>query len=128
MELGGNAPFLVLATADVDAAVEGAVVAKMRNGGSACTAANRFYVHRSLLTAFTERLVAAMADFSPLPGLEPGSKLGALVSPAERDKVADLVSGAVDDGAQVALGGHAVEPGAFYAPTVLTDVEHGSAL
>jgi succinate-semialdehyde dehydrogenase / glutarate-semialdehyde dehydrogenase len=128
MELGGNAPFLVLPGADVDAAVAGAVVAKMRNGGSACTAANRFYVHDSLHAAFTEKLTAAMADFRMGPGLDRGNQLGALVSAAERDKVADLVTTAVAEGARVVLGGEPAEGGAFYPPTVLVDVEHGSTI
>lgn len=128
MELGGNAPFVVLADADLEAAVEGAMVAKMRNGGSACTAANRFYVHTSRYDEFAERLTAAMAEITPQPGLEPGCRLGALVSTAERDKIGELVGTAVADGAGVALGGSAVEPGAFYAPTVLTDVEHGTEI
>ncbi|SFD95729.1 NAD-dependent succinate-semialdehyde dehydrogenase [Blastococcus tunisiensis] len=128
MELGGNAPFIVLPGADVDAAVEGALVAKMRNGGSACTAANRFYVHDSLRAEFTERLTAAMRAVRTGPGLQEGVQLGALVSVAERDKVAGLVADAVAAGARVTTGGHASGTGAFYEPTVVADVAHGSAL
>ncbi|WP_324274226.1 aldehyde dehydrogenase family protein [Blastococcus brunescens] len=104
------------------------MVAKMRNGGSACTAANRFYVHRSLLAEFIERLTAAMRAVRTGPGLQEGVQLGALVSVAERDKVAGLVADAVADGARITTGGHGSETGAFYEPTVVTDVAHGSAL
>jgi succinate-semialdehyde dehydrogenase/glutarate-semialdehyde dehydrogenase len=128
MELGGNAPFIVLPGADVEAAVEGAMIAKMRNGGSACTAANRFYVHSSLLAEFTERLTAAMRALRTGPGMQEGVELGALVSVAERDKVAGLVAGAIAEGARITTGGHASETGAFYDPTVVVDVAHGSAL
>jgi succinate-semialdehyde dehydrogenase / glutarate-semialdehyde dehydrogenase len=128
MELGGNAPFVVLPGADVDAAVEGAVVAKMRNGGSACTAANRLYVHRSLHDEFASKLAAAMGSFRVGPGIERDNQLGALVSTAERDKVADLVETAVSEGATLTTGGKKLEPGAFYQPTVLVDVAHGSTI
>ncbi|TCC61161.1 NAD-dependent succinate-semialdehyde dehydrogenase [Kribbella pittospori] len=128
MELGGNAPFVVLPGADVDAAVEGAMVAKMRNGGSACTAANRFYVHDSLVEEFTARITVAMKGITMGPGADRSNELGALVSPEERDKVARLVDQAVADGATLALGGETPEVGAFYPPTVLTDVRHGSEI
>ena len=128
MELGGNAPFLVLPGADIDSAVEGAVVAKMRNGGSACTAANRFYVHRSLHEEFTAKLSAALGQFRMGPGMDRDNQLGALVSKGERDKVAELVDAAVGEGARLTLGGVKTEVGAFYPPTVVTDVRHGSAL
>lgn len=131
MELGGNAPFVVLAGADVDAAVEGAVVAKMRNGGAACTAANRFYVHSSLYDEFAAKLTAAMDGFVLGPGTDRASTLGALVSPGERDKVAELVTTAVAEGAKVRLGGSADGDGgggAFYPATVLVDVAHGSTI
>lgn len=129
MELGGNAPFLVLEGADVDAAVDAAMVAKMRNGGSACTAANRFYVHRSVLTSFTEQLTRRMEALRVGPGLEPESQLGSLVSVAERDKVAQLVDAAVDSGARCATGGQSVpRDGAFYPPTVLADVPSHAAI
>ncbi len=128
MELGGNAPFLVLESADVDAAVAGAEVAKMRNGGSACTAANRFYVHEAVLEEFVTKLSARFDDYSVGSGLDEKNRLGALVSTGERDKVAALVSTAVDEGAQVALGGESIDPGAFYPATVLRDVTHGSTI
>ncbi len=128
MELGGNAPFLVLPGADVDAAVAGAVVAKMRNGGAACTAANRFYVHSSVLEQFTEGITDALRAVRMGPGTERDHDLGALVSEAERDKVAALVAGAVASGAQLELGGDPAGVGAFYPPTVLTGVRHGAAI
>jgi succinate-semialdehyde dehydrogenase/glutarate-semialdehyde dehydrogenase len=123
MELGGNAPFLVLEGSDVDAAVEVAMVAKMRNGGSACTAANRFYVHHTLAVEFTEALTARMAAVITGPGADDGAELGSLVSPAERDKVAQLVEDAVAAGATITTGGGVPDgPGAFYPATVLADV------
>ncbi|PJJ55207.1 NAD-dependent succinate-semialdehyde dehydrogenase [Compostimonas suwonensis] len=128
MELGGNAPFLVLEGADVDLAVEGALVAKMRNGGSACTAANRFYVHDSLHDEFAEKLAVALGRFTVGPGIDRANTLGALVSLEERDKVADLVTTAVAEGATVILGGERIGGGAFYPATVLVDVEHGSTI
>ncbi|MES2171187.1 MAG: NAD-dependent succinate-semialdehyde dehydrogenase [Actinomycetota bacterium] len=128
MELGGNAPFLVLPGADVDAAVQGALIAKMRNGGSACTAANRFYVHSSVNAAFAEGITKELAKFRVGPGIDRENQLGALVSIGERDKVAELVQTAVGEGAQLALGGTASKHGAFYPPTVLTGVRHGGTI
>ena len=128
MELGGNAPLIVLPGADLEETVAGALLAKMRNGGSACTAANRFYVHRSVHDEFVARMDAALAQVSLGPGLDRANDLGALVSVAERDKVATLVEGAVADGATVVRGGHASADGAFYDATLLTDVKHGSAI
>jgi succinate-semialdehyde dehydrogenase/glutarate-semialdehyde dehydrogenase len=123
MELGGNAPFVVLADADVRSAVDGALVAKLRNSGATCTAANRCYVHRSVAAQFTEHLAAAMRDLRVGPGLDPDSELGALVSVAERDKVAGIVDRAVALGASPVVAGSLPElDGAFYAPTVLSDV------
>ncbi|WP_424533391.1 NAD-dependent succinate-semialdehyde dehydrogenase [Sphaerisporangium viridialbum] len=123
MELGGNAPFLVLAGADVTAAVQGAMVAKLRNGGAACTAANRFYVHRSVAEEFTSALAHAMAGLKVGPGLDPSSEIGSLVSTAERGKVAELVDRATGAGARPVAGGSVpAGPGAFYPPTVLADV------
>jgi succinate-semialdehyde dehydrogenase/glutarate-semialdehyde dehydrogenase len=119
---------VVLPGADLDVAVEGALAAKMRNGGSACTAANRFYVHRSLHDEFVERLSAAMGGFRVGPGIDRENGLGALVSRGERDKVADLVERARTDGANVVSGGAPGEEGAFYPPTVLVDVAHGSEI
>jgi succinate-semialdehyde dehydrogenase/glutarate-semialdehyde dehydrogenase len=128
MELGGNAPFLVLPGADVDEAVQGAMVAKMRNGGSACTAANRFYVHNSLYAEFAQKLTDALSEVQVGPGSDRSNTLGALVSTSERDKVAALVDTAVSEGARVALGGKPIGGGAFYPATVLLDVEHGSTI
>lgn len=129
MELGGNAPFLVLSDADVDAAVQGAMVAKMRNGGSACTAANRFYVAREVAEEFTAKFAAAMGSLMLAPGLEDGAQLGALVSVPERDKVADLVAAAVQEGAITVTGGATPEgPGAFYPATVLGGVAQDSSI
>jgi succinate-semialdehyde dehydrogenase/glutarate-semialdehyde dehydrogenase len=123
MELGGNAPFLVLADADLGAAVDGAMIAKLRNGGAACTAANRFYVHESVAAAFSDRLAERMRALRVGPGLDPGHDIGALVSAPERDKVAAIVADAVGSGANVHQGGTAPDgPGAFYLPTVLTGV------
>jgi succinate-semialdehyde dehydrogenase/glutarate-semialdehyde dehydrogenase len=129
MELGGNAPLVVLPGADLDVAVEGALLAKMRNGGSACTSANRLYVHDSLHDEFVERLRAKLAEMATGPGLDRANHLGALVSVKERDKVAALVETAVLEGATIALGGTAMPgDGAFYPPTLLTGVRHGSTI
>ena len=124
MELGGNAPFVVLADADVDAAVAGAMIAKMRNGGSACTSANRFFVAREVADEFTSKFSVAMGAQRVGPGLDPQTQLGALVSTYERDKVADLVTAAISAGAQAVVGGATPEgPGAFYPATVLAGIE-----
>ncbi|WP_454778428.1 NAD-dependent succinate-semialdehyde dehydrogenase [Georgenia muralis] len=121
MELGGNAPFLVLEDADVDAAVAGAMAAKFRNGGEACTAANRFLVHSALVEEFTEKLVAKVREIRLGPGVQEGVTLGALVEEKQRSKVAELVDDAVANGARVLLGGTVPDgPGWFYPPTVLT--------
>jgi succinate-semialdehyde dehydrogenase/glutarate-semialdehyde dehydrogenase len=128
MELGGNAPVVVLPGADLETAVTGALQAKMRNGGSACTAANRFYVHDSLHDAFVERMAAELSAYRVGSGLDRENQLGALVSTTERDKVAALVDAARAEGAVVVTGGTASETGAFYAPTLLTGVQHGSRI
>ncbi|MEH3069397.1 MAG: NAD-dependent succinate-semialdehyde dehydrogenase [Aeromicrobium erythreum] len=123
MELGGNAPFLVFADADVDAAVEGAMLAKMRNIGEACTAANRFIVHADVAEEFSSKLADKMGALKIGPGLEDGVKVGPLVEEKQRDKVAELVDDAVEKGATVVTGGQVPDgPGWFYPPTVLTDV------
>ena len=123
MELGGNAPFLVLADADIDAAVAGAMVAKMRNGGEACTAANRFYVHSSVAEEFSARLTAAMSAVRMGSGLQPGTDLGPMIDGPARAKVEELVAGALDAGARTLTGGNRPSGrGYFYPPTVLTDV------
>ncbi|HEU0206506.1 MAG TPA: NAD-dependent succinate-semialdehyde dehydrogenase [Pseudolysinimonas sp.] len=129
MELGGNAPFIVFEDADIPAAVAGGILAKMRNGGEACVAANRFLVHESVAEEFTAAFVERMAGFTVARGTEPGSTVGPLVDEPTRDKVASLVAGAIEDGAHLALGGSAI-PGAgyFYQPTVLTNVPAGARI
>ena len=123
MELGGNAPFLVFADADLDKAVAGAVIAKMRNIGQACTAANRFIVHESLVDQFSERMAVALSDLRIGPGIDPGVQVGPLVDAAAVAKVSSLVDEAVGRGATVLTGGKTVgDRGHFYAPTVLTNV------
>jgi succinate-semialdehyde dehydrogenase/glutarate-semialdehyde dehydrogenase len=123
MELGGNAPFLVFDDADVDAAVEGAVLAKMRNGGEACTAANRFHVANAVRAEFTDKFVKRMGEFTLGAGLDSSSTLGPLISAKQLAKVEELVSDAVARGATVAVGGVAPGgPGNFYPATVLADV------
>jgi succinate-semialdehyde dehydrogenase/glutarate-semialdehyde dehydrogenase len=123
MELGGNAPFLVFEDADLDAAVDGAMLAKMRNVGEACTAANRFHVHESLAQEFAARLAERMGALTVGRGTEPGVDVGPLIDEAQRSKVAELVQDAADRGASVLVGGSAGEgPGYFYAPTVLSPV------
>ncbi len=124
MELGGNAPFIVFEDADLDAAVEGALIAKMRNGGEACTAANRFHVHESVAAEFAEKLAARIGAFKVGRGTEDDVKLGPLIDDAQRSKVADLVDDAVGKGAKVLTGGSPVDgPGYFYEPTVLSDID-----
>jgi succinate-semialdehyde dehydrogenase / glutarate-semialdehyde dehydrogenase len=123
MELGGNAPFLVMADADLDAAVDGAMLAKMRNMGEACTAANRFIVHESVAGEFGRRLADRMGALRVGRGTEDGVQVGPLVDESSRDKVAGLVGAAVDGGARVLTGAGPVgDRGWFYAPTVLADV------
>ena len=123
MELGGNAPLVVFDDADVDAAVEGAMLAKMRNGGEACTAANRFYVAAPLLDEFTDRFVKKMGELNIGNGLDPSAKLGPLINPNQLTTVQELVDDAVAKGATVAIGGQAPGgPGNFYPATVLTKV------
>ncbi|MFI6284227.1 NAD-dependent succinate-semialdehyde dehydrogenase [Streptomyces sp. NPDC051018] len=129
MELGGNAPFLVLADADLDDAVRGAMLAKMRNGGEACTAANRFYVHESVAEEFASRLAEAMGALRMGPGLDEGTEVGPLVNAAARAKVDELVRDAVDRGARVRTGGRIPDrAGHYYPPTVLDRVAPDSAL
>ncbi len=124
MELGGNAPFLVFEDADVDEAVAGAMVAKMRNIGEACTAANRFYVHESLAAEFTDKLAAKMGALKLGRGTEDGVEVGPLVDDAQRSKVRELVQDAVAKGATIAVGGGEGNgsAGHFFEPTVLRDV------
>ncbi|HEX3511200.1 MAG TPA: NAD-dependent succinate-semialdehyde dehydrogenase [Solirubrobacteraceae bacterium] len=123
MELGGNAPFLVFGDADLDAAVEGAMLAKMRNVGEACTAANRFHVHESVAEEFARRIAERMGALKVGRGTEPDVDVGPLIDEAQRSKVAELVQDATERGASVLVGGNAGEgPGYFYEPTVLSPV------
>lgn len=129
MELGGNAPFLVFEDADLDAAVEGAMAAKMRNMGEACTAANRFLVHESVAGEFAEKFAAKMGAMTLGRGTEPDTKVGPLIDSKSREKVHSLVSDALADGATAVVGGAAVDgPGYFYQPTVLTGVKPGARI
>src|SRR6476661_4743512 len=129
MELGGNAPFLVFGDADVDKAVEGAMLAKMRNIGEACTAANRFLVHESVAEEFSRKFADRMAGLTLGRGTEEGVDVGPLVDEKSRDKVSALVDDAVEKGARVVVGGSAREgAGWFYEPTVLTDVPEDADL
>ena len=129
MELGGNAPFVVCADADVDAAVDGAMLAKMRNIGEACTAANRFYIHADVAEEFTKKLTDRMGSMKVGRGVDEGVEVGPLVEADQRDKVAELVDDAVQKGAKVRTGGQ-VPGGAgyFYPPTVLSDVPTSARL
>jgi succinate-semialdehyde dehydrogenase / glutarate-semialdehyde dehydrogenase len=129
MELGGNAPFVVCADADVDEAVQGAMLAKMRNIGEACTAANRFYIHADVAEEFTKKLVDRMSDMKVGRGTEEGVEVGPLVEADQRDKVAELVDDAVQKGATVRTGGQ-IPSGAGYSypPTVLSDVPTSARL
>ena len=121
MELGGNAPFLVLSDANIDDAVSGALLAKMRNGGAACTAANRFYVAKEVADEFTEKLTKAMGGLKMAPGTTTGAQLGASVSVKERNKIAELVETSVAAGGAIKTGGKSpTGAGAFYPATVLS--------
>jgi len=123
MELGGNAPVIVLDDADMDVAIEGSMVAKLRNAGESCIAANRFYAHSSIKDEFAERFAAEMAKLTVGPGLEHGVDIGPLVDESTRDKVAKLVDDAVANGGKVLTGGKSPEGrGYFYEPTVIADV------
>jgi succinate-semialdehyde dehydrogenase/glutarate-semialdehyde dehydrogenase len=123
MELGGNAPFLVFDDADVDAAVEGALLAKMRNIGEACTAANRFHVAGSVTEEFAEKLAARIGAMKVGRGTEEGVEVGPLIDEGQRGKVSELVEDALSKGATALVGGQAVDGrGYFYEPTVLNDV------
>jgi succinate-semialdehyde dehydrogenase/glutarate-semialdehyde dehydrogenase len=129
MELGGNAPFLVFADADVDAAVEGAVIAKMRNIGEACTAANRFHVADGVADEFTEKLAAKLGDMKVGRGTEDDVTVGPLIDGDQRGKVAELVEDARSKGADVVVGGREREgAGYFYEPTVLGGVSGDARL
>ena len=123
MELGGNAPFVVFDDADVDAAVDGAMIAKMRNAGQACTAANRFFVHAAVADEFTGRLSEAMGSMTVGPGIEKDTQVGPMINQTAVDSIDELVADAVDRDATVRIGGSAPErTGFFYSPTVLSQV------
>ncbi|MCW2969394.1 MAG: NAD-dependent succinate-semialdehyde dehydrogenase [Solirubrobacterales bacterium] len=129
MELGGNAPFIVFDDADLDAAVEGAVVAKMRNVGEACTAANRFHVHESVAEEFAQRLAERMGAMKVGRGTDPDVDVGPLIDDNQRSKVEELVADAVSRGARALIGGKRLDaPGYFYEPTVLVDVADDARL
>ncbi len=129
MELGGNAPFLVFADADLDAAVDGAMIAKMRNVGEACTAANRFYVEEPVVEEFSRMLSARMEALKIGPGLEEGVQVGPLINEAARHKIDSLLTDALARGARVLTGGDRPErSGFYYRPTVVGGVVHGSEI
>ena len=129
MELGGNAPFIVFEDADVDDAVRGALIAKMRNVGEACTAANRFHVAEPVAEQFAEKLAEKMGSLNVGRGTEDGVEVGPLINEEQREKVSALVDDAVGKGARALVGGHARDgAGYFYDPTVLADVPEGAEL
>jgi succinate-semialdehyde dehydrogenase/glutarate-semialdehyde dehydrogenase len=129
MELGGNAPFIVFEDADVAAAVDGAMIAKMRNMGEACTAANRFLVHESVAQEFADLLGGRMGALTTGRGQAPGTDVGPLINADAVETVGSLVTEAVDGGAELVTGGSAPDgPGHFYSPTVLLGVPAGSRI
>jgi len=129
MELGGNAPFIVFDDADLDAAVDGAMVAKMRNAGEACTAANRFYVQSTVADEFGRRLAERMSALTVGPGTDPANQVGPLVNADSLDKVDGLVRDALDAGARAVVGGGRPDrTGYYYEPTVLLDVQPSSPI
>src|SRR4051794_11199081 len=129
MELGGNAPFLVFDDADIDAAVEGAMIAKMRNIGEACTAANRFHVHESVAAEFGDKLAAKMGELKVGRGTDPDVEVGPLIDDDQRGKVEELVNDASEKGAKVVVGGSRLNgSGYFFEPTVLTEVPREARL
>jgi succinate-semialdehyde dehydrogenase / glutarate-semialdehyde dehydrogenase len=129
MELGGNAPFIVFDDADVDSAVEGAVIAKMRNVGEACTAANRFHVAGGVADEFTDKLAQKMKALKVGRGVDEGVEVGPLIDDTQRGKVSELVQDAISKGATAVVGGHARDgAGYFFEPTVLADVPESAQL
>jgi succinate-semialdehyde dehydrogenase/glutarate-semialdehyde dehydrogenase len=129
MELGGNAPLVVFDDADLDVAVDGAMLAKMRNGGAACTAANRFFIHERIHDKFVDAFAKRMSSLVLGNGLDAGTHVGPLISRAQQDNVASLVEEAVAGGATVVCGGKRASDRSFgYNPTVLTDVGFDAAI
>jgi succinate-semialdehyde dehydrogenase/glutarate-semialdehyde dehydrogenase len=129
MELGGNAPLIVFDDADLELAIEGAMLAKMRNGGEACTAANRLYVQSGLYDRFAAELAARMAALQVGPGGDPATECGPMINPAAVDKIERLVDDALSRGARLLCGGHRPDgPGCFYPPTVLEGVPADAAM
>jgi succinate-semialdehyde dehydrogenase/glutarate-semialdehyde dehydrogenase len=129
MELGGNAPFVIFEDADIDAAVQGALIAKMRNIGEACTAANRFHVAEPVAAQFAEKLAEKMGQMKVGRGTEEGVEVGPLIDEKQRSKVSELVEDAVSRGAHALVGGHARDgAGYFYDPTVLANVPGDASL
>lgn len=129
MELGGNAPFIVYDDANIEAAVDGAMLAKMRNGGAACTAANRFFVHNKVLAEFTDKFTTKMAALKLGDGLDPETTLGPLISRAQQQRISAVVNAAISDGAKVMCGGVASADGSFgYSATVLANVSPDAAI
>lgn len=123
MELGGNAPFLVFEDADIDAAVDGAMIAKMRNGGQSCIAANRFYVHEAVASDFSRKLAQAMASIQLGPGLDPSTQLGPLINQAAKNDMIEVVETSTESGGRVLTGGDAPDrPGFYFTPTVIGDM------
>src|SRR5690606_3196610 len=129
MELGGNAPLVVFDDADIAAAVEGAMLAKMRHSAETCTAANRFYVEAGVADEFTERFAVAMAEIAVGNGMEAGVGCGPLIEAKALDSVSGLADDAIGEGAKVVTGGARLDrPGYFYEPTVLAGVRHGTKI
>jgi succinate-semialdehyde dehydrogenase/glutarate-semialdehyde dehydrogenase len=129
MELGGNAPLVVFDDADLDVAVEGALTAKMRNIGEACTAANRIYAHVDVADELADAMASRMQSMKVGRGTDPDVQVGPLIESKARDKVAELVGDAVDHGAEIRTGANVVDgPGWFYEPTVLTGVDGDARL
>lgn len=128
MELGGNAPFVVTADADIDAAVAGAMIAKFRGGGQACTAANRFYVHADVADAFVAKFSAAVAALKVGPSADENNQIGPVISEKALTGITKLVDAAVADGARVAVQGTVPETGWFFPPTILVDVPVGAPI
>lgn len=128
MELGGNAPFVVAADADIDLAVEGAMVAKLRGGGQACTAANRFYVHADVVEEFTAKFAARVLDLRVGPAADPDNQIGPMISPEAVKEVQGLVDEALAQGARIVAQAKVPDEGNFMAPTVLADVPHSAAV